>query len=46
METRQQQDKLTKLLNEMNRAYTKIDRLTAENKALKAEVRKLKKLSK
>jgi peptidoglycan hydrolase CwlO-like protein len=34
-------EKITKLLKEINRAYNKIDRLTAENKKLKNEVKKL-----
>lgn len=43
MESKQQRAEKLKLLNEMSRVYTKLDKLVIENKMLKNEIKRLKK---
>jgi len=45
MKTKEEEKYIKKLLDEMSRAYNKVDRLTIENKMLKNEIKRFKKIS-
>jgi len=43
MKSQSEQKEITKMLNEISRAYRKIDKLEAENKILKKKIKELNK---